>query len=108
MLALLDVATHDLITWLVIGLIAGALAGRLVWGNGLGCLLDVVVGLAGALIGGLVVNQVSPGLISGTGLGGTIEDTLVAFVGAVILLAVVSLLTPGGRRRSARKRSSRQ
>jgi uncharacterized membrane protein YeaQ/YmgE (transglycosylase-associated protein family) len=107
-LALLDVATHDLVTWVVIGLIAGTLAGRLVWGSGLGCLLDIVVGLAGALIGGLIVNQESPGLIGAGGLGGVVEDTLVAFVGAVILLAVVSLLTPGGRRRSARSRVSRR
>jgi len=107
-LAVLVIATHQWITWLVIGLIAGALAGRLVWGSGLGCLLDIVVGLAGALIGGLIVDQLSPGLVGGNGLGGLIEDILVAFVGAVLLLAVVSLLTPRGRRQSARSRAGRR
>lgn len=102
MLAAVDIAAHQLVTWLIIGLIAGALAGRLVWGDGLGCLLDIVVGLAGALIGGVIIDQVSPGLIGGSGLAGLIEDILVAFIGAVLLLAVVSLLTPRRRRRSSR------
>ena len=94
------VPVHALITWLVIGLIAGALAGRLVQGKGLGCLLDIVVGLAGAIIGGLIVHQLGPSLIAGGGLLGLVEDIVVAFLGAVILLSVVSLVTPRrGRRR---------
>jgi uncharacterized membrane protein YeaQ/YmgE (transglycosylase-associated protein family) len=93
------VPVHALITWLVIGLIAGALAGRLVQGKGMGCLLDIVVGLAGAIIGGLIVHQFGPSLISASGLLGVLEDIVVAFLGAVILLLVVSLLTPRGRRR---------
>jgi uncharacterized membrane protein YeaQ/YmgE (transglycosylase-associated protein family) len=65
------VQSHHLIGWLVIGLIAGALAGRLVEGRGLGCLANLVVGVAGAVIG-------------------------VAFIGACLLLAVLRLLS-GGR-----------
>jgi uncharacterized membrane protein YeaQ/YmgE (transglycosylase-associated protein family) len=94
------VAVHHLLTWLIIGLIAGALAGRLVRGRGLGCLLDIVVGLAGALIGGLLIHWLDPSLIAAGGLLGLVEDVVVSFLGAVILLCVVRLLTPrrGSRR----------
>jgi len=94
------VAVHHLLTWLIIGLIAGALAGRLVRGRGLGCLLDIAVGLAGAIIGGLIIHWLDPSLIAGGGLVGLVEDVVVAFLGAVILLCVVRLFTPRrGRRR---------
>ena len=91
---------HQLLTWLLIGLISGALAGRLVRGSGLGCLMDIIVGLAGAVIGGLIVHQVDPTLISGAGLLGLIEDVVVAFVGAVILLCAVLLVSPRKHRRA--------
>jgi uncharacterized membrane protein YeaQ/YmgE (transglycosylase-associated protein family) len=93
-------AGHHLLTWLLIGLIAGALAGRLVRGKGLGCLMDIIVGLAGAVIGGLIVHQVDPTLIGGAGLLGLIEDVVVAFVGAVILLCAVLLVSPRKHRRA--------
>ena len=91
---------HQLLTWLLIGLISGALAGRLVRGSGLGCLMDIIVGLAGAVIGGLIVHQVDPTLISGDGLLGLVEDVVVAFVGAVILLCAVLLVSPRKHRRA--------
>jgi len=91
---------HQLLTWLLIGLISGALAGRLVRGSGLGCLMDIIVGLAGAVIGGLIVHQADPTLISGAGLLGNIEDVVVAFVGAVILLCAVLLVSPRKHRRA--------
>ena len=94
------VAVHHLLTWLLIGLIAGALAGRLVRGRGLGCLLDIAVGLAGAIVGGLIIHWLDPALIAGGGLIGLVEDVVVSFLGAVILLCVVRLFTPRrGRRR---------
>jgi len=46
-----------LLSWLIVGLIAGALAGRVVEGRGLGCLGDIVVGIVGAVLGGLIVGQ---------------------------------------------------
>jgi uncharacterized membrane protein YeaQ/YmgE (transglycosylase-associated protein family) len=92
-------AGHHLLTWLLIGLVAGALAGRLVRGRGLGCLMDIIVGLGGAVIGGLIVHQVDPTLIAGGGLLGLIQDVVVAFVGAVILLCAILLVSPGKRRR---------
>ena len=93
---------HHLLTWLI----SGALAGRLVRGSGLGCLMDIIVGLAGAVIGGLIVHQVDPTLISGAGLLGLIEDVVVAFVGAVILLCAVLLVSPRKRRRAGAGRKN--
>jgi uncharacterized membrane protein YeaQ/YmgE (transglycosylase-associated protein family) len=90
------VSGHSLITWLIIGLIAGALAGRVVEGGGFGCLADTVVGLAGALIGGIVLAAIAPGTTLEA--GGVIRDIVVAFIGAVLLLAILRLLTPGRRR----------
>jgi uncharacterized membrane protein YeaQ/YmgE (transglycosylase-associated protein family) len=76
--------------WLLVGLIAGALAGRLVAGRGYGCLLDIVLGVAGAFIGGALLG----GFIHGqVGFWGSL---VVAFIGAVVLLAFVRLLS--GRR----------
>jgi uncharacterized membrane protein YeaQ/YmgE (transglycosylase-associated protein family) len=83
-----------LLSWLVVGLIAGALAGRVVEGRGLGCLGDIVVGIVGAVLGGLIVGQL--GLISGSlRFFGTL---VVAFFGAVVFLALIRLVS-GSRRR---------
>jgi uncharacterized membrane protein YeaQ/YmgE (transglycosylase-associated protein family) len=76
--------------WLVIGLIAGALAGRVVSGHGYGILGDIVVGIVGAWIGGFLVS-----LIFGTSAGGFIGSLVVAFLGAVILLLVLRRVAPG-------------
>lgn len=85
--------SHHLITWVVIGLVAGALAGRVVEGSGFGCLGNLVVGVAGAVIGGLVLHALAPDT-TGYGFLGSI---VVAFIGAVLLLSVLRLLS-GGRR----------
>jgi len=76
--------------WLVVGLLAGAIAGTLVRGRGYGCLVDIVVGILGAFIGGLVVGLFLPGTV--TGFVGTL---VVAVLGAVLLLGVLRLLSPG-------------
>lgn len=91
MVGAMTIAAHSFIVWLIIGLIAGALAGRVVEGGGFGCLADTVIGLAGALIGGALFNQFAP---SGWGPGGFVQDVVVAFIGAVLLLAILRLLTP--------------
>lgn len=75
--------------WLIIGLLAGAIAGMLVRGRGYGCLLDIVVGILGAFIGGAVVGLFLPE--SGFGFIGTL---IVATLGAVLLLALLRLLSP--------------
>ena len=76
--------------WLLIGLIAGALAGRVVRGKGYGCLVDIVVGIAGAFIGGALLG----GFIHGS--AGFWESLVVAFIGALVLLVVLRLVS--GRR----------
>ncbi|HEY8760837.1 MAG TPA: GlsB/YeaQ/YmgE family stress response membrane protein [Candidatus Dormibacteraeota bacterium] len=73
--------------WILIGLIAGALAGRVVRGRGFGCLVDIIVGIAGAFIGGILVGAFVPGV------AGFWESLVVAFIGAVVLLGVLRLLS---------------
>jgi|SRR5215467_14601054 len=75
--------------WVVIGLLAGAIAGRLVRGRGYGCLMDIIVGVIGAFIGGIVV-----GLFLPASTFGFIGTLIVATLGAVILLAFVRVLSP--------------
>jgi uncharacterized membrane protein YeaQ/YmgE (transglycosylase-associated protein family) len=89
--SLLAAITH-IVPWLVVGLISGALASRVVRGRGLGCLMDIVVGIAGGLLGGLVIRWLDPGMISGLWPLGLIGDIVVSFLGATVLLAVVRLL----------------
>ena len=79
------------VAWVIVGLIAGAIAGRLVAGRGFGCLADIAVGVIGAFVGGFVVSFFIHG-----GAYGFIGTTLVAILGATIFLALLRLLS-GGR-----------
>jgi len=79
------------LSWIIVGLIAGFIAARVVAGRGFGCIADIVVGVAGAIIGGFVLSLFG---VSGTfGFWGSI---VVAFIGAAVLLAGLKLLS-GGR-----------
>jgi len=95
MIAAIQYGAHHFLTWLLIGGIAGALAGRVVRGAGFGCLADIAVGLVGALIGGALLHALT-GSDEATSF---LEECLVAFLGAVILLVVLKLFTGGGRHR---------
>jgi uncharacterized membrane protein YeaQ/YmgE (transglycosylase-associated protein family) len=75
--------------FIVIGLIAGALAGRVVSGHGYGVLRDIVVGITGAFLGGWLFAAALG--VSGTGF---FMSLLAAFVGAVVLLTVIRLVIP--------------
>jgi uncharacterized membrane protein YeaQ/YmgE (transglycosylase-associated protein family) len=77
---------HGIVWWIVVGLIAGWLAGKVMKGGGFGVLMDIIIGMVGAVIGGWVF-----GLI-GIFAGGLIGSILVAFVGAVILLWLVRMI----------------
>ena len=83
------------ISWIVVGLIAGILAKLIMPGRGPGgFLITIVIGMVGALVGGFVVQ-----LLGGTGLTGfSIWSILVATIGAIILLALYRLLA--GQRRT--------
>jgi uncharacterized membrane protein YeaQ/YmgE (transglycosylase-associated protein family) len=78
------------ILFILIGLIAGALAGRVVSGHGYGVVGDVIVGVVGAFLGGWLF-AAAFGVVG----GGFIASLLTAFVGAVILLWVIRLVAPG-------------
>ena len=80
------------ISWIIVGLIAGAIAARVVAGRGFGCLADIVVGVAGALIGGFLLSAI----FHVTGTVGFWGSIIVAFIGAAALLSVLKLLS-GGR-----------
>ena len=89
--AILVLEPRGILGWVVIGLIAGALAGRVVEGRGLGCLGDIVVGVAGAFVGVFIA-----GLVNLNGALGFFGELVLAFIGAVILLAAIRVVT--GRR----------
>ena len=75
------------IAWIVVGLVAGWLAGQLMKGGGYGVVVDIILGILGGVVGGWVFGLL--GLSSG---GGMIGSIIVAFVGAVILVGITRLL----------------
>ena len=78
---------ESLIIWLIVGAIAGWLAGMVVKGAGFGLVGDIVVGIIGAVIAGWLLPQI--GIVLGGGVIGAIID---AFIGAVILLFILRLI----------------
>ena len=80
-----------ILAWIVVGLIAGALAKLIMPGDDPGgIIVTIVIGIVGAFVGGFVVN-----LLGGAGVSGfNIWSILVATLGAIILLAVYRLVAP--------------
>jgi uncharacterized membrane protein YeaQ/YmgE (transglycosylase-associated protein family) len=76
-----------LIVWLIVGAIAGWLAGVVVKGGGFGVLIDIIVGIVGAFIGGWLAGVL--GIHIGSGIVGSI---ITATVGAIILLFILRLI----------------
>ncbi len=83
-------ASHGLFAWLIIGAVAGWLAGLLVKGGGFGILADIVVGIVGAFIGGWLAGVLHISLGSGW-----IGSIITAVIGAVILLFLIRLIKRG-------------
>ena len=83
-----------LLSWIVVGAIAGWLAGKLVKGQGFGCLGNIIVGVVGGLLGGFLASALFniPDAVNGFNL----TSILVAFLGAVLVVVVIRLLR-GGR-----------
>lgn len=81
-----------LIAWLVIGVVAGWLAGIIMPGHGFGLIGDLVVGLVGAFLGGLIMNILAPDQTFG--FWGSL---LVALIGACVLVAIIHAIA-GNRR----------
>lgn len=94
--AFAPVAGHHIITWIVIGLVAGLLAAKLVDGGGLGFVGDTITGLAGAVLGGLGLHAYRGGTHASASI---LVEIVVAFIGAAILLLVVRMMTRGRSRR---------
>jgi uncharacterized membrane protein YeaQ/YmgE (transglycosylase-associated protein family) len=81
--------------WIVVGLVAGAFARKVTGGGAdLGCLGTIVVGIIGGLLGGIVFNAAGDQGIGDFGL----RSMFVAFVGAVVLLGLLRLVTGHGLR----------
>ena len=74
--------------WIVVGLIAGWLAGLFMRGGGYGILMDIVLGLIGAFVGGLVFS------LFATGQAGFWGSIGIAFIGACILIALRRAFSP--------------
>ena len=68
------------LTWLIVGLLAGWITGKIMGGPGKGALMDIIIGLVGALAGGFLV-----GLLGFKPEGGLVYTTIVAIIGAVVL-----------------------
>jgi uncharacterized membrane protein YeaQ/YmgE (transglycosylase-associated protein family) len=90
-----------IIAWLIMGLIAGFLAGLFMRGGGYGIIADIILGLIGALIGGFVCGFFVQGV---AGFWGSVA---VAFIGACILIAIARAVAPARRYQSALPRSTR-
>ena len=75
-----------LIWWVIVGLIAGWAAGKIMQGGGYGVAMDIVLGIVGAVVGGWLMSLV------GIQAGGLIGTIIVAIIGAVFLIWITRLL----------------
>ncbi len=92
----ISVDPFEIVVWVVIGLVVGFVASRVMLGHGLGIVGDVAVGLVGAVIGGVLtalfgVSFSVPG-------HRVVAQAIVAFLGAVLLLGLLRLSGAGRRR----------
>jgi uncharacterized membrane protein YeaQ/YmgE (transglycosylase-associated protein family) len=78
---------QSIIVWLIVGAIAGWLAGQVVKGGGFGLIGDIIVGIVGAVIAGWLLPQIVPAFG-----GGYVGEIISALIGAVILLVILRLL----------------
>jgi len=85
----MDLNPGGILAWLLVGLVAGWLAGQFMRGGGFGLIGDIIMGVVGAFIGGLLFSFLLPG--SSVGLLGSI---VVAFIGAIVLIGLIRAL-PG-------------
>ena len=86
----------EILTWLIVGLVAGVLASLIVGGTGYGIIGDIVVGIVGAFVGGWLFSAAGWHSPFG-GLAGTI---FIAFIGAIVLLVIIHLIRGASTRRA--------
>ncbi len=80
--------------WIIVGLIAGFITGKLMKGSGFGAIGDIVIGIVGAIVGGFIMRAAGF-----SGQGGLLYTILIAVLGAVILTVLLRLVT-GNRTRN--------
>jgi uncharacterized membrane protein YeaQ/YmgE (transglycosylase-associated protein family) len=83
----------SIIAWLVVGLVAGFLASKVVNRTGSGIIMDIVLGVVGAFVGGWIFEQFGHGAPNGI----NIYSIFVSFVGAVVVLVIYRALFRRGR-----------
>ena len=94
---MLDLSVHDILIWLLVGLIAGLLASRVMLGGGLGLIGDCIVGIVGAVIGWFLAVYLGISIV----IAGhpTVTKVIMAFIGSLVLLLFLRLLGPRRYRR---------
>lgn len=85
----LGVSSRGLLAWVIIGLLAGWIAGVITRGHGFGCIVNVILGLIGAVIGGWIFTRL------GIAAFGFWPSLAAATVGAVVLVAIGRLFAGG-------------
>jgi uncharacterized membrane protein YeaQ/YmgE (transglycosylase-associated protein family) len=78
----------DLLTWCIVGLVAGVLASLVMGGTGFGIIGDIIIGIVGAFVGGWLFRSL--GVTSP--MGGLAGVIFVAFIGAIVLIFVLRLI----------------
>jgi len=76
-----------ILSWIIVGLIAGWLAGMVMRGSGYGVVGDIILGIIGALVGGFLASAVFGVRNAVNGIN--VLSIVVAFIGAVILIAII-------------------
>lgn len=84
----------SIVAWIILGLISGFIASKIVNKRGEGILLDIVLGIAGALFGGWMFAAIGHSGVTGVNL----YSIFVSVIGAIVVLAVYHALSRGSRR----------
>lgn len=85
---------ENIVVFIIVGIIAGFLAGLVVMGRGRGWFWNLIIGILGAIIGGWIANELHISINLGASI---INQIVIAFVGAVILLLIWRLLFHRGK-----------
>jgi len=85
----------SIIVWILLGLVAGWLAGQFMRGGGYGIVGDIVLGIIGAVVGGFLTST----LLGVDVTGFNVLSVVIAFIGAVVVIALARMIT--GRRVAA-------
>lgn len=86
---IMNMDVNTLVVWLILGAVAGWLAGQVIKGKGIGLLGNIVIGILGSFVGGWLAPKL--GIVGATTGGLSIPSILTAAGGAVVLLFIVSI-----------------